>query len=278
MFFRRGFILKRAARLPPPSTLRAANSAAEKINVVPIQKIERTEAEWRELLSPRQFLSLRAAQMDPPFLKFEQEEEALREAQSAIEKRGGGGKVPGKLVYGCGGCEKPLFTHLDRCRKEERGWPVFRWPDAVMSTKQDAEANRDLLYVSVSLEIAHVNKLAGQKGEDATEDPEVALLALEKELLGSSRKGAADQPRDNEEKRRSLSLGALVQDRNVQSTSKVISENKRFCAHCTTCDGCVGFITFGESQKAGDEATKRQVGSEPLLVANCSSLVCNFVS
>ncbi len=77
-------------------------------------KVTKTEAEWRELLSPEQFHVMREKGTEQPF-------------SGALNESHGDG------VYHCGACDAPLFTS-DKKFESGSGWPSF-WlpvsPDAV---------------------------------------------------------------------------------------------------------------------------------------------------
>ena len=74
------------------------------------QKVSKTEAEWRELLTPEQFHVMR---------------------EKGTERAFTGALVDG--IYHCGACDAPLFTS-DKKFESGSGWPSF-WmpvsPDAI---------------------------------------------------------------------------------------------------------------------------------------------------
>ncbi|PLW67431.1 peptide-methionine (R)-S-oxide reductase MsrB [Pseudohalioglobus lutimaris] len=82
------------------------------------EPLERTEAQWRELLSPAQFEVLR-------------EESTERSGSSALnaEKRDG--------IYACAGCDLPLFTSGMKY-ESGTGWPsFFTTIPGALNTKRD---------------------------------------------------------------------------------------------------------------------------------------------
>lgn len=84
----------------------------------PIQKIERTEAEWRKLLTPEQFQVLR-------------QEGTEQAGSSPLDQE----KRPG--VYVCAACELPLFTSETKY-DSGTGWPSFYAPiEGHIETKLD---------------------------------------------------------------------------------------------------------------------------------------------
>ena len=78
------------------------------------RKVEKTEAEWRELLTPEQFHVMREKGTERPF------------SGALVDNHADG-------VYHCAACEAPLFTS-EKKFESGSGWPSF-WmpvtPDAV---------------------------------------------------------------------------------------------------------------------------------------------------
>jgi peptide-methionine (R)-S-oxide reductase len=75
-----------------------------------VEKVERTEAEWAEALTPAQFEVLRRKGTEPPFT-----------GEYTYNKDTG--------MYVCGGCGAPLFSS-DTKFESGSGWPSF-WEPAV---------------------------------------------------------------------------------------------------------------------------------------------------
>ncbi len=73
-----------------------------------LEKIHKTEAEWRALLTPRQFHVMREKGTDPPF------------AGALVNNHEDG-------VYHCAACNAPLFTS-DKKFDSGSGWPSFWLP------------------------------------------------------------------------------------------------------------------------------------------------------
>ena len=97
-----------------------------------IEKIERSEAEWRQLLTPAQFRVLREEGTEP----------AWTSALNAEKRKG---------TYVCAGCDLELFTS-DMKYDSGTGWPSF-WqplPDAV-GTSTDFK----LIYPRTEYHCAH---------------------------------------------------------------------------------------------------------------------------
>ncbi len=99
-------------------SLIAANREAKVTDKVSIKRIERSEAEWRQLLTPEQYRVLRKEGTERPFTS------PLNE-----EKRKGN--------YVCAGCELALFTS-DMKFDSGTGWPSFYTSiEGVLETKRD---------------------------------------------------------------------------------------------------------------------------------------------
>jgi peptide-methionine (R)-S-oxide reductase len=74
----------------------------------PRQKVHKTEAEWRELLTPEQFHVMREKGTEPPF------------TGTLVNNHADG-------VYHCAACQAPLFTS-DKKFDSGSGWPSFWLP------------------------------------------------------------------------------------------------------------------------------------------------------
>ena len=87
----------------------------------PPQKVHKTEAEWRELLTPEQFHVMREKGTEPPF------------TGALVSNHADG-------VYHCAACQAPLFTS-DKKFDSGSGWPSF-WlpvsPNAVEAQEDNA--------------------------------------------------------------------------------------------------------------------------------------------
>jgi peptide-methionine (R)-S-oxide reductase len=84
----------------------------------PADVASRTEDEWRELLTPGQYVVLRQAQTEQPYA-----------SPLTAEKRRG--------VYLCGGCGQRVFSSSDKY-DSKTGWPSFRSPlPRAVREKQD---------------------------------------------------------------------------------------------------------------------------------------------
>ena len=70
-----------------------------------VEKVRKTEAEWRELLTPEQFHVMREKGTDRPF------------AGGLVDNHEDG-------VYHCAACNAPLFTS-DKKFESGSGWPSF---------------------------------------------------------------------------------------------------------------------------------------------------------
>ncbi len=85
------------------------------------EKVRKTEAEWRELLTPEQFHVMREGGTDRPF------------TGALVNNHDDG-------IYRCGACNAPLFTS-DTKFESGSGWPSFWSPvsaDAVETLEDDS--------------------------------------------------------------------------------------------------------------------------------------------
>src|ERR1700733_12679710 len=84
------------------------------------KKIHKTEAEWRELLTPEQFHVMREGGTERPF------------TGAFVDNHDDG-------IYHCGACNAPLFTS-DKKFESGSGWPSF-WnpvsPEAIVSIEDN---------------------------------------------------------------------------------------------------------------------------------------------
>src|ERR1700749_1720155 len=98
-----------------------AGAMAEiKIEKMPAAKVHKTEAEWRELLTPEQFHVMR-------------EKGTERAFTGALVNNHADG------IYHCGACNAPLFTS-DKKFESGSGWPSFWLPvsaDAIEATEDN---------------------------------------------------------------------------------------------------------------------------------------------
>jgi peptide-methionine (R)-S-oxide reductase len=92
-------------------------------------KIEKTDAEWRELLSPAQYAVLRRQATEPPWT-----------GQFLSEKGDG--------VYRCAGCGAELFRSEDKFDSGS-GWPSFTEPALAESVELREDASQGMMRVEV---------------------------------------------------------------------------------------------------------------------------------
>ncbi len=97
-------------------------SETQKTTAVPAgKKIEKTDAEWRELLTPEQFHVMRQGGTERPF------------TGALVDNHDDG-------IYHCGACNAPLFTS-DKKFESGSGWPSF-WlpvsPDAILAHEDNS--------------------------------------------------------------------------------------------------------------------------------------------
>ena len=89
------------------------------------EKVHKTEAEWRDLLSPEQFHVMREKGTEPPF------------TGALLNNHDDG-------VFHCAACDAPLFTS-DKKFESGSGWPSF-WlpvsPDAIEAHEDSSHGMR----------------------------------------------------------------------------------------------------------------------------------------
>ena len=110
-------------------------------------EIEKTEEEWRQILTPEQFRILREEGTEPPF-----------QNEYHDSKRAG--------TYGCAGCALPLFSSKAKY-DSGTGWPSFWEPisDAAVATRTDWK----LLFPRTE---AHCARCGGHQGHVFKDGPE----------------------------------------------------------------------------------------------------------
>ena len=142
---RRAFLCASLAGLAlmsmPPALLAAVKRKARMI-----EKIHKSEDEWRQLLTPQQFDVLRKEGTERPF-------------SSALNKQYGEG------VYHCAGCDLPLFTSATKF-DSGTGWPSFYAP-----IKNHVETKRDFRLVWPRTEY-HCARCGGHQGHVFDDGPE----------------------------------------------------------------------------------------------------------
>jgi len=111
-----------------------------------IEKIYKSEAEWKQILTPEQFRVLRQAWTERPF-------------SSALNKEYGRGR------YVCAGCDLPLFES-DTKFDSGTGWPSFYVP-----IEGHTETKRDFMMVLPRTEY-HCARCGGHQGHVFNDGPE----------------------------------------------------------------------------------------------------------
>lgn len=98
---------------------------ADAMNTGKAEKLHRTEAEWRELLTPEKFHVMREGGTERPF------------TGALVNNHDDG-------IYHCGACDAPLFTS-DKKFESGSGWPSF-WlpvsPDSIEAIEDDSMGMR----------------------------------------------------------------------------------------------------------------------------------------
>jgi len=111
-----------------------------------IQKIDKSETQWRQLLTPEQFDVLRTEGTERPF-------------SSALNKQYGDG------IYACAGCDLPLFESSAKF-DSGTGWPSFTTP-----IEEHIETKRDFKMVLPRTEY-HCARCGGHQGHVFDDGPE----------------------------------------------------------------------------------------------------------
>lgn len=93
------------------------------------ERIERTEDEWRERLSPQQYQVLRQRGTEPPFTG----------AYWNVKEDG---------VYRCAACEAPLFTS-DAKYDSGTGWPSFYEPVSPDAVRTEMDTSHGMVRTEV---------------------------------------------------------------------------------------------------------------------------------
>ena len=93
-------------------------------------KVQKTEAEWRELLTPEQFHVMRQKGTERAF------------SGALVDNHEDG-------IYRCGGCNAALFTS-DKKFDSGSGWPSFFQPSDSQSVEQHDDASHGMRRVEVT--------------------------------------------------------------------------------------------------------------------------------
>ena len=93
-------------------------------------KIQKTEAEWRELLTPDQFHIMRQKGTEPAF------------TGALVNNHADG-------IYHCAGCDAPLFT-ADKKFESGSGWPSFWLPVAPDAIEAHEDSTHGMSRVEVT--------------------------------------------------------------------------------------------------------------------------------
>ncbi len=111
-------------------SVRLFNSSGELVGPVSSPKVERSEAEWRELLSADQFRVLRSSGTERPF------------CGALLNNKEEG-------VYTCAGCRLPLFASTDKFESGS-GWPSFFQPIAKENVAEHADESQGMLRTEIN--------------------------------------------------------------------------------------------------------------------------------
>lgn len=111
-------------------TVRVFNEQGELVGPIRMNAVIRSEAEWRELLTPEQFDILRSAGTERPFC---------------------GELLDNKLegVYACVGCRLPLFSSASKF-DSRTGWPSFFQPIAAENVAEKIDRSYGMIRTEIN--------------------------------------------------------------------------------------------------------------------------------
>ncbi len=138
--------LAAAALLSAPRLLQADTQRTENMNNNPIVKIDKSDKEWRQILSPQEYHVLRDEGTERPF-------------SSALNKQYDKGQ------YLCAGCALPLFDSTSKF-DSGTGWPSFYQP-----IEGHTEIKRDYKMILPRSEY-HCIRCGGHQGHVFNDGPE----------------------------------------------------------------------------------------------------------
>jgi len=120
----------------------------------PSGKVEKSDTEWRELLTPAQYHILREAGTEAPH----------GEVYKTVSKHGEG-------TYHCAGCGALLFSSLQKF-DSQCGWPSFYDPAKAenVTTKTDYSGGRVRIEVTCALCAGHLGHVFEGEGFDTPTD------------------------------------------------------------------------------------------------------------
>jgi peptide-methionine (R)-S-oxide reductase len=119
-FLKSGMALGALAALPGAAAFAlAADDKSKKGATAPVEKIKKSDEEWKRLLTPEQYRVTRRAGTEAPFSSPLNEEH-------------------GKGVFECADCELPLFSS-DTKFNSGTGWPSFYAPVSKRNVREKVD-------------------------------------------------------------------------------------------------------------------------------------------
>lgn len=154
----------------------------------PTEKVVKTEAEWKKILTPEQFRVARKAGT----------ERAFGDVYEQFKKQGAG-------AYHCAGCDAKLFSSKEkfdaRC-----GWPAFYDP----AKAENVATKEDRSYGTIRTEVicakcdAHLGHLFKGEGFDTPKDQRYCIngivLKFVPDKAEKEEKAKAEEPEEKEKK------------------------------------------------------------------------------
>ena len=135
-------------------TSKPAMETSEKAPEQPTGKVEKTDAEWKKILTPEQYRVLRQAGTDPAGGKIYEE----------FKKQGGG-------TYYCAACGAELFTSKEKF-DSHCGWPSFYDPSKAknVTTKTDTSMGMERTEVNCAKCGSHLGHVFSGEGFNTPTD------------------------------------------------------------------------------------------------------------
>lgn len=159
--------------------METSNKAPEE----PTEKVVKTEAEWKEILTPEQFRIARKSGT----------ERAFGDVYKQFKKQGAG-------AYHCVGCGAKLFTSKEKF-DASCGWPAFYDPAGLKSvtTKEDRSFGSIRTEVNCAKCDAHLGHLFKGEGFDTPKDQRYCINGIVLKFVPDE--PAKDEKAEKEEKK-----------------------------------------------------------------------------
>lgn len=170
-------LFKRAqANIPNSTQSESVMETADKAPPQPSGPVEKTDAEWREQLSPEQYQILRKAGTEP----------ANGEVYHEFKKQGTG-------TYFCAGCNAELFSSNEKF-DSRCGWPSFYDPANAKNVKTDTDYHLGYARTEVRCAICdgHLGHVFEGEGFDTPTDKRYCINGLVLKFVEEEKNGGGD--------------------------------------------------------------------------------------